>query len=565
MSKSENELILEFLNSRIPQPFRESSTEYRELLPAEAWAKAGENPINYLSCMIRCFLLILFPLGVLAQWNTDPSMNNVLYSTHSDSSYFLFTDELGEDGFFTVVGEGNSSFRFMAVDSGGYMTHQMQLSGRPWDEFIRSMPDGNGGAFMFRLKLQNFDSLLIGHLTEELQYEDLYVITGPFFSVPSWSIETDSILHVSILTENADTSDWEALMFNFDRSGLRSIDTLNPLFAPSSTVRFTYLDNGGHLESYYGYTPGTTQSVFREIFYNILDVPLGDLWDSLPTVDGSGPGAIEGDVYVRTFRSSDSATFMAIDLNSGVWRFSELASLNHHTNIFGDPTDWKIHVNTADDELVVLMKTRSSFLSHLMILRFDLQTGDLLGSPQYLLTQPEDVYLLDITRAGNKLILAYMEEYGNILYHTYNLNNHQLNSNAYYLRFSLFFLQSALPGITAVGSDRQIPVYVWDQSDWFNYKEIRAMAIAEFGPLTIEEVAGELEVFPNPFSEILHLNFPDKGEMTYILSDLQGRIVQEGLVNERQIIDTSTLPAGPYFLQLSSLNGKTYARKVVKF
>ena len=518
---------------------------------------------SYISLIMRFLLLFILPLSLLAQWNTDPSVNNVLYTAFSDSTRFILADQFGEDGFVALLAEGNSSLRFLEVDSSGLTVGQLQVPGGGWNEYLQLVPDHDGGIYLLRVKLQQFDSLIVQHIDADLNISHLYAITGPFFSVPQWTRDMNHNLRISILTENSDTTDWEALSFRIDTGGLIGIDTLLPLFAPTSTVRFTYLENGGHLETYNGYLPGTVISVPHEILYNSLGVPIRDLWDSLPSVTGEGSASMSGDIFVRFFKDSTKVYFMAVNLSTGLWNFHALAPLTNHPNLFGRAEDWKSHIDAENEELVVLMKTRSSYLNHLILLRFDLNTGQLIREPQYLHTQQEEMYVLDIAPAGNRLILAYMSEYGDILYFRYSLKNHYLTPYSSFLRRYPFAWD--VPDITTIGTQRKSPVYVWRHVDWFGYFELRAMALSENGALSIDEEFQEVPVYPNPFQDVIHIGGDPEGSIHYEITDALGRTIKTGSLEHSRQIRTTELSSGQYFLSVRTESGNQILQTIFKY
>jgi len=75
----------------------------------------------------------------------------------------------------------------------------------------------------------------------------------------------------------------------------------------------------------------------------------------------------------------------------------------------------------------------------------------------------------------------------------------------------------------------------------------------------------EINISPNPFSEVLTISTNEAEIQEYIITDAVGKIVLRGdIINEEQVINTSNLSEGIYFLQLkgNELIGK--ARKIIK-
>ena len=82
---------------------------------------------------------------------------------------------------------------------------------------------------------------------------------------------------------------------------------------------------------------------------------------------------------------------------------------------------------------------------------------------------------------------------------------------------------------------------------------------------------GRFVSYPNPFSNSVTLNFDavEKGNMTFTLTDLQGRIIFENSMdvmkgnNTKELSELSSLSEGVYFLK-ATLNGDSKVFKLVK-
>lgn len=78
-----------------------------------------------------------------------------------------------------------------------------------------------------------------------------------------------------------------------------------------------------------------------------------------------------------------------------------------------------------------------------------------------------------------------------------------------------------------------------------------------------ERTLEAFKVYPNPTAGILYLNDSNQGSIQFKLTDLSGRVVENGSFPEQNQVDVSSLPTGIYFLILES--GKTKEiRKIVK-
>ncbi|MBN2728074.1 MAG: T9SS type A sorting domain-containing protein [Bacteroidales bacterium] len=83
-------------------------------------------------------------------------------------------------------------------------------------------------------------------------------------------------------------------------------------------------------------------------------------------------------------------------------------------------------------------------------------------------------------------------------------------------------------------------------------------------PTGIEENLTELtiNIFPNPVSDILSVDFQPIGEALYTILDTRGREIIKGTYSGNQI-NVSSLPTGTYFLQIEN-DGKLYKGEFVK-
>lgn len=59
-------------------------------------------------------------------------------------------------------------------------------------------------------------------------------------------------------------------------------------------------------------------------------------------------------------------------------------------------------------------------------------------------------------------------------------------------------------------------------------------------------------VYPNPASDLIFMDVPSGNKYAYFISDLSGKVISNGLLNNQNSICISALPAGLYFVQLVS-------------
>lgn len=79
-----------------------------------------------------------------------------------------------------------------------------------------------------------------------------------------------------------------------------------------------------------------------------------------------------------------------------------------------------------------------------------------------------------------------------------------------------------------------------------------------------DEMANELQVYPNPFADELTILLPDFHDVEYTLYDSQGRVVESNpILNTTTSLSTSQLSPGIYLLELNSSEGRQ-SRRLVK-
>jgi hypothetical protein len=75
----------------------------------------------------------------------------------------------------------------------------------------------------------------------------------------------------------------------------------------------------------------------------------------------------------------------------------------------------------------------------------------------------------------------------------------------------------------------------------------------------------KIKIFPNPASDVLHIsNTTEIGQVHYVLSDLNGRVVWEtkGVFESEIVVDLSSMTSGLYFLSVSQ-GPSRFTRKIV--
>lgn len=96
------------------------------------------------------------------------------------------------------------------------------------------------------------------------------------------------------------------------------------------------------------------------------------------------------------------------------------------------------------------------------------------------------------------------------------------------------------------------------QLDGLWYMESLPTSMEEIGPLSFE-------LFPNPATEFITIHTMEDAPSRYIITDLQGRTVQQGRVGgPMALLDINDLSKGSYLLQLTTENRNAVRRFVVE-
>ncbi len=78
------------------------------------------------------------------------------------------------------------------------------------------------------------------------------------------------------------------------------------------------------------------------------------------------------------------------------------------------------------------------------------------------------------------------------------------------------------------------------------------------------QMLNAINVYPNPASDMIMLSSPVKGEFTYQLTDISGRVILNGTFSNETSVDLSTVKTGIYFIQLNSNDQKVIKKIVVE-
>lgn len=73
-----------------------------------------------------------------------------------------------------------------------------------------------------------------------------------------------------------------------------------------------------------------------------------------------------------------------------------------------------------------------------------------------------------------------------------------------------------------------------------------------------------LKTYPNPASDILNIEVSESGSYSYILEDITGKIIKQGvLTNKKDMIQVNDLMNGNYLFQIYDQSGKDYNTKMI--
>ena len=87
-------------------------------------------------------------------------------------------------------------------------------------------------------------------------------------------------------------------------------------------------------------------------------------------------------------------------------------------------------------------------------------------------------------------------------------------------------------------------------------------------PTLIENISLQASIFPNPTQDNITIKLGQTGQNVNVdIIDLQGRIIQQGVINKSQDqiqLSLATLQSGVYFVRLNSQNGNAVKRIIVQ-
>ncbi len=96
--------------------------------------------------------------------------------------------------------------------------------------------------------------------------------------------------------------------------------------------------------------------------------------------------------------------------------------------------------------------------------------------------------------------------------------------------------------------------------------DLDAVGVINFNSVGVNEIRNNVisNLYPNPFKDVLTIDLKTLEKYTYNISDLSGKSVSNGLINDlKHQFDLSELKAGIYFLQVMS-DTKFFVKKIIK-
>nr|WP_314494385.1 LamG-like jellyroll fold domain-containing protein [uncultured Chryseobacterium sp.] len=91
--------------------------------------------------------------------------------------------------------------------------------------------------------------------------------------------------------------------------------------------------------------------------------------------------------------------------------------------------------------------------------------------------------------------------------------------------------------------------------------EINQLYSSSLSTHDIKAVKSDISIAPNPVSDILYVNIPLKGINTYKITDVNGRTVHNGNLDQTNRINVSSLIKGTYFLEINGISNLKFLKK----
>lgn len=113
--------------------------------------------------------------------------------------------------------------------------------------------------------------------------------------------------------------------------------------------------------------------------------------------------------------------------------------------------------------------------------------------------------------------------------------------------------------------DQLFTVAILQNSETRAVIQAAASAPSDNSPITSTQELNTLaaSIYPNPVSDLLTVQLADQAEATYVLRDGTGRTLRNGVFQQQTQIDMERLPAGTYWLEITTADAQA-VRKVVK-
>jgi len=119
--------------------------------------------------------------------------------------------------------------------------------------------------------------------------------------------------------------------------------------------------------------------------------------------------------------------------------------------------------------------------------------------------------------------------------------------------YNEIFIQNHSPNITYFYRVRNFKNGVASE-----YSEVKGITFSEEGKdisLSPETIIGNISIYPNPSTDIFYIDNLPKN-INFLITDMSGRVINQGITQENMQFDFSTMSKGIYFIHFLVSNEK---------
>ncbi|WP_312090201.1 LamG-like jellyroll fold domain-containing protein [Chryseobacterium sp.] len=102
-------------------------------------------------------------------------------------------------------------------------------------------------------------------------------------------------------------------------------------------------------------------------------------------------------------------------------------------------------------------------------------------------------------------------------------------------------------------------VGIWNRA--LSAAEINQLYTGNLSTSDIKNSKLNLSIAPNPVNDLLYVNIPVKGINTYTITDINGRKILNGEMNDSKTINVSSLTKGAYFILIEGIGNLKFLKK----